>query len=49
MDVRNGVGEQKTPDLAVVGLAELDVVVGGAIEADELAGVALRVAQVVQP
>ncbi len=49
MDVRNGVREQEAPDLAVVGLAELDVVIGGAIEADELAGEALGVAQVVQP
>jgi len=49
VDVRDGVGQEEAPDLAVVGLSELDVVVGGAIEVDEPAGVALGVAQVVQP
>jgi hypothetical protein len=41
MDVGDGVGEQKAPDLAVVGLAELDVVIGGAIESDDLTSEAL--------
>ena len=49
MDVGDGVGQQEATDLAVVGLSELDVVVGGAIEADDLTGEALGVAQVVQP
>jgi hypothetical protein len=48
VDVSDGVGQQQAPDLAVVGLSELDVVVGRSIEVDELAGVALGVAQVVQ-
>jgi hypothetical protein len=41
VDVRDGIGEQKTSDLAVVRLSELDVVISGAIEADELTGIAL--------
>ena len=49
VDVGDGVGEQQAADLAVVGLAELDVVVGRAVEADDLTGEALGVAQVVQP
>ena len=49
MDVGDGVGQQEATDLAVVGLSELDVVVGRAVEADDLAGEALGVAQVVQP
>ena len=49
MDIGDGVGQQEATDLAVVGLFELDVVIGRAVEADELAGVALGVAQVVQP
>ena len=49
MDIRDGVGQQEATDLAVVGLFELDVVVGRTIEADDLAGEALGVAQVVQP
>ncbi len=49
VDVGNGVGQQEASDLAVVGLAELDVVIGGAIEAHDLTGPALGVAQVVQP
>ena len=49
MDVRDGVGQQESTDLAVVGHSELDVVVGRAIQADDLTGEALGVAQVVQP
>jgi hypothetical protein len=49
MDIGDGVGEEESTDLAVVGFPELDVVVGGAIEADDLAGQALGIAQVVQP
>ena len=49
MGIGDGVGEQQAADLAVIGLAELDVVVGRAVEADDLTGEALGVAQVVQP
>jgi hypothetical protein len=49
VDVGDGVGEQQAADLAVVRPAELDVVVGGAVQADYLAGEPLGVAQVVQP
>jgi hypothetical protein len=35
VDLRDGVGEEQTTDLAVVGLSELDVVVGRSIKADE--------------
>ena len=49
MDVGDRIGEKQTTDLAVVGLAELDVVIGRAVEADKLTGVTLRIAQVVQP
>ena len=49
MDLRDGVGQQEATNLTIVGLSELDVVIGRAVEADELAGVALGVAQVVQP
>jgi hypothetical protein len=41
MDVGDGVCQKEAADLAVVRLAELDVVICGAVEADELAGVAL--------
>lgn len=49
MDIRDGIGQQQAADLAVVRLSELDVVVARAVEADDLAGEALGVAQVVQP
>src|SRR5665213_2721868 len=49
VDIGDGVGQHEATDLAVVGLSELDAVVGRAIEADNLAGEALGVAQVVQP
>lgn len=49
MDIGDRVGEQQTSDFAVMGFAELDVVVGRPIEADEPACVTLRIAQVVQP
>ena len=49
VDISDGVGQHEATDLAVVGLLELDVVVGRAVEADDLAGVALGVTQVVQP
>jgi hypothetical protein len=49
VNVSDGVGEEETSDLAVVGLAELDVVIGRSIETGDLTGVALGVAQVVQP
>ena len=48
VDVGDGIGEQQAADLAVVGLAELDVVAGRAVQADQPAGVPLGVAQVVQ-
>jgi hypothetical protein len=48
MDVPDGVSQQQPAYLAIVGFAELDVVVGRAVEADDLTGAALRVAQVVQ-
>jgi hypothetical protein len=48
VDIRDGVGQHEATDLAVVGLFELDVVVGRAVEADDRAGVALGVTQVVQ-
>jgi hypothetical protein len=38
MDIGDGVGEEESTDLAVVGFPELDVVVGGAVEADDLTG-----------
>jgi len=38
VDIGDGVGEENTTDLAVSGLPELDVVIGGAIQADHLAG-----------
>jgi hypothetical protein len=41
VDIGDGIGEEKTADLAVAGLPELDVVIGGAIEADHTAGQAL--------
>jgi len=34
VDVGDGVGEQQAADLAVAGLAELDVVVGRAVQAN---------------
>jgi hypothetical protein len=49
MDVLDRVFQQHVSDLAVRDLAELDVVVGGAVEPDVCARSALRVAQVVQP
>jgi hypothetical protein len=49
VDIGDGVGQHEATDLAVVGLFELDVVVGRAVETDDPAGVALGVAQVVQP
>ena len=49
VDIGDGVGQEETSNLAVVGLSEFDVVVGRAVEADDLAGVTLGVAQVVQP
>jgi hypothetical protein len=49
MDLRDGVGQQEATNLTIVGLSELDVVIGRAIEADYLTGDALGVAQVVQP
>jgi hypothetical protein len=41
VEVGDGVGQHETTDLAIVGLFELDVVVGRAVEADDPAGVAL--------
>jgi hypothetical protein len=49
VDAGDGIGEQQPADLAVVGLAELDGVAGRAVQADQPAGVALGVAQVVRP
>ncbi len=49
VDIGDRVGQQQPTDLAVVGLAELDVVVGRAIETDDPTGKTLGVAQVVQP
>jgi hypothetical protein len=48
VDVGDGVGQKEATDLAVVGLSELDVVIGRAIEADDLTGPTLGVTQVVQ-
>ena len=48
VDVGDGVGEQQPADLQVAGLAELDGVVGRAVQAGYLAGEPLGVAQVVQ-
>jgi hypothetical protein len=44
--VRNGLGQHETTDLAIVRLRELHAVVGGAVEAKNLAGIALGVTQV---
>ena len=49
MDIGDRVGQQQVADLAIGWLVELDVVVGRAVETDDLAGAALGVAQVVQP
>ena len=49
VDVGDGVGQKKATDLAVVGLSELDVVVGRAVETDDRTASTLGVAQVVQP
>jgi hypothetical protein len=49
VDVGDGIGEQQAADLAVVGLAELDVVVRRPVQADQPAGEPLGVAQVAQP
>jgi hypothetical protein len=41
VDVCDGIGEEQAPDLAIVGLSELDVVVGRSIKPDEPTGIAL--------
>jgi hypothetical protein len=49
VNVSDRIGQQQAADLAVGGLAELDVVVGRAVQADQLAGEPLGVTRVVQP
>jgi hypothetical protein len=49
VNITDEVGQQQVADLAIAGLVELDVVVGGATDPDDSAPDPLGVAQVVQP
>lgn len=49
VDISDGIGQQEPADLAVVGFAELDVVVARAVQTHGGAGAPFGVTQVVQP